>query len=512
VVKKQNEQPSNSIAEKTISDNFKPSNSAVEQELKARHIVSTMTEFAKVRDMRNRRQLAENLGRILSKRKDQLNLTDLVVDAGISKNPDPSRLGRFRILPGKKVDQSSLRRLSQDALAYVRLVKETAKVTGEDSSTLIEELVLGTRFDPSGLEGIEIEPFEQLQSLIQKKIDVLNAKFDLNTYFQTIRQNGLLPLWSQGPIFNKRISSHHSAENPQIIGWGKVLRPNDQDDWRDQVMPCVPLCRIRSPRRESFPVSLKCGEILDENASLHLYLRIFLGIGMFEREYFDPEYFDEMIIKKDSSPRPYLILTEEFHYWPGNRYMFSGPPNLRGIIAGGVCLDTNVPYIFYDESSNLEIRSLGEPFELEPAPGTDRPRWRGLPFSSFESSYPLDLSLFREVFGKSLISDEDISNNSREIKFMGKDALNINSRSMTLAPHNTIAELMETNLISSPVQETDVNSETNLTFLDKLEIDAERMTSSLQAWIDNSRSDLKKKHKSLIEKFEREYEATKNKI
>ncbi len=82
---------------------------------------------------------------------------------------------------------------------------------------------------------------------------------------------------------------------------------------------------------------------------------------------------------------------------------------------------------------------------------------------------------------------------------------------MTLAPHGTIAELMETNLLSPSKQGVDANSKPNPTFLDRLEDDAKRMTSSLREWMDNSRSDLNKKHHDLLEGLEREYEEARNK-
>ncbi len=488
-------------------ENVSGRNVGAEQELRARHIVSEMTQAGKIRDLRNRRQLAENLGRIISHRKNHLNLSELVVAASISENADPARLGRFRILPGKSVDQSVVKRLSQDPLAYVRLVKEIAKFTGDNQSMLIEELSLGTRFDPSGLEAVEIEPFEQLQTLIQKKIDAIDAKLDLDQYFHTIQKNGLLPVWSHGPVCGERVSSYHSVDKPQIVGWEKIPHSYRYIELRDQVMPCVPLCRIRSSRNESFPASIRSGKTLDEDATLNLYSRVFLGIGKFDREYVNAENFDPIIVK-DPSPRPYLIFADEFHYSPGMEFMFSRPSDIPSTIAGGVVDQDGMPYIFYNENSDLEIRSLESPFWYEPSPGSDDPGY-GMPVNCFESVYPLDLSLFRNVFGKSMDSEEDSFPASKVLTFKDKDSLDTHTLSMTLAPHNTIAEMIETNLLSPSTQDADGNLEINLTFLDKLEQDAECMTASLKEWMDSSTSDLEQRHKSLIEKFERECEDAK---
>ena len=157
-----------------------------------------MRELGRVRDMKTREKLARNLGRILAVRKKRLNLSDLVVKAGVSKNDDPNRLGRFRILPGKEASEATIGRLSQDPLAYHRIVNEVAKESKENSYDLLLELVIGTKFEGPELAEVSIEPFEQLLALIQKKIDALDAKYDLTSYFHDLRTYQLLPIWESG--------------------------------------------------------------------------------------------------------------------------------------------------------------------------------------------------------------------------------------------------------------------------------------------------------------------------
>jgi RNase P subunit RPR2 len=56
-----------------------------------------------------------------------------------------------------------------------------------------------------------------------------------------------LPVWSHGPVCGERVSSHHSVDKPQIVGWEKIPHSYRYIELRDQVMPCVPLCRIIEP-------------------------------------------------------------------------------------------------------------------------------------------------------------------------------------------------------------------------------------------------------------------------
>lgn len=487
---------------------FGENNSPAERELKVRHIVSAMTEAGKIRDLRNRRQIAENLGRILSKRKDLLNLSELVVSAGISENPDPSRLGRFRILPGNKVDRASVRRLSQEALAYVRLVKEVAKITEEDSSTLIEELVLGTKFDSSGLEGVEIEPFEQLHTLIQKKINALDAKFDLGTYFKNIRKHSLLPIWSHGPKLGGRIASHHSSDRPQIVGWKKEPNQSQYDDWQFEVMPCVSLCRLKTKVR--FSSSIRSGEYKDADGFLQLYKRVYLAIGMFDTEY-ATDLPGEWVKFKDTSPLPYLILADEFHYRPGdeNFSSYSRHHTFKSTLAGGVEDQHNAPYFFYDDRAEIEVESMESYYFTEPGSETGGDRFWGWPLNQFERADRLDLVEFRQLFGMPMSYEDGSFRFDKVETFLKHDALTTNELTMTLAPRGTLAELMESNLMSSSSANGGKNQEFIPNFLDKLEEDARIMTSSFDKFMEEAQSNLNKKHESLLEKIDREYEEAK---
>jgi hypothetical protein len=486
---------------------------AADEELKGRHVASIMIKTGKIRDLRNRRQIAENLGRILSKRKSRLNLSELVVSAGISENPDPSRLGRYRILPGKKSGEATILRLSQEAVAYVRLIKETAKITGEHWWMLIQELVLGTKFDPSGLEGIEIEPFEQLHTLIQKKLDVLDAKFDLVTYFQTIKNHSLLPIWSHGPKYNGRVAVHHSADRPQIIGWEKDPNPFHYRQWRYQAMPIVPLCRIRRKKR-MYSASIKSGDFKDVDGDLSLYYRCYLSVGMFDGD-FSLEEVAKSISTKDAFPIPYIILVDEFQYWPSADAEIFDPlyGTFRRTIPGGPASSGGGreptvirPLFFYDDSAEFEIVSMESEYIMEPDSETDSNQFWYALISQFEQINRLDLVRFRRIFGMSMSNNNSNWNDPLDgiETFSNEDALDKNQLVMTLAPRGTIAELMEANLVSSSNKKSDNGSDSIPTFLDKLEEDTKLMTSSLEEFMETTRSNLNKKHESLIENFDRE--------
>jgi hypothetical protein len=466
-----------------------------EQELKARQIVAGMADVKKIRDLPSRRQLAVNLGRILSQRKNKLNLSELVVAAGISENPDPARLGRFRILPEKDTSRAAIKRLSQDALAYVRLVTEVAKVTGDVRSILLEELVLGTRFDLSEMEAVEIEPFEQLLTLVQKKIDALDSKYDLAGYFLALRENNLMPTWSGGPRAQGRYISRSCAERPDITGWQKEPGSLDQyanSYWRYQAMPCVPLCRIPQTNPSKVCGTIKIGEGPKEEANLYLFWRLFLGIGMYHHEYFDGDKIDPIVVK-DPVPRPYLIAVQEIHYahpsW--REWLTDEDPRARwpNVVTGGRNLEQG-PIFFFDDSSELKIEEITDHFLFEET----YPGW-------FEEVAPLDLKYIRKIFGKQRDT----------VRFFDGDALSSRTLPMTLAPLETIAELMESNLLSHSFLEFDSSPCSGSTFLDVLARDVERLTSSLHKFLEASRDNLNAKHRDLLNQFEREKEEEKGK-
>ena len=505
MAKKNQDAPNEPMPREKLSGLFTGRDLGAEQELRARHIVSTMTDAGKIRDLRNRRQLAENLGRILSRRKSKLNLSELVVAAGISENPDPARLGRFRILPGKDTDQSAVKRLSQDALAYVRLVKETAMITGENQSMLVEELVIGTRFDPSGLENVEIEPFEQLFELIQKKIDVIDAKFDLVEYFSSIRNNLFVPVWSHGPYVGNRRTSRHSGERPKTASWkmDPNLYEHDHDNWRYQAMPCVPLCRIRQPGKESVFGTVKIGEFTEEHAELDLYQRLFLGIGIFDHAYFSDPDKGELDFTYDPSPRPYLIYVQELYYSSltdeipfGDDGESTVATDLSRPVTGGVNDDT-MPIFFYDDSSDIKIESV-----------ESHRNYAMNYLFMLENVIPLNLNRFRNSFGSSYFPFDRPGISS--VFTLDDDALNTRKMGMTLAPLGSIAGLMESNLLSNSIQADDANPEDGPTFLDLLEQDAERLTSSLRKSMEGSRNNLIQQHQEILERFGREYDEAKN--
>jgi hypothetical protein len=482
-------------------------------ELKARNVLSTMKEHGRVRDLKTREKLARNLGRILADRKKQLNLSDLVVSAGISGNNDPNRLGRFRILPGREANRSSIERLNQDPISYYRITKEIARITNENPLELLLDLVIGTKFEGEELEGLSIEPFEQLLALIQKKIDVLEVKYDLSVYFSSLKEHKVLPVWGSGPFCYGRRTAHHAYERSSCIDW----EPSKEfdHDFRYQTMPCVPLCRVGS--FPGFSGISGDGAVVNYVSAdqtfredWQVYYRLFLAIGMFEHETF--ELLDDnndtqndasrgkFKTISDSAPRPYLIAVQEFHevgrfgILLGNRQPFVP-------LTGGVDYDQQ-PFYFYDRNTGIEVNDFEEHSLLHPDDGFrefHKDEWKekfgcGHLFS-LERVLPLNLNLLREVFGKSPSHS------------LGEDALKLSTRRLTLSPRNSIAAYLEENLLTPPEDGAKAGRKTIKTVLDQLEENAEEMTSSFLNWFHNERETLNQRHISMLEQFEEELRA-----
>jgi hypothetical protein len=336
-----------------------------------------------------------------------------------------------------------------------------------------------------------------------------------------LRRNNLLPIWASGPKSYGRLISRHTKERSKVSGWEKVFELNIHDHERYETMPCVPLCRIRQSGnvQNSVIANIKIGDYENDHAQLDLFWRLFLGIGMFDHEHWVntgevsgvSEEFGEIMVTKvvtsrDPSPQPYLVITQELQYDPPFEFLTGGLATPVSV-TGGVDYQ-QMPFFFYDETTDLKILSVEGHHRVAPSPGLEASYFGIGHLDMLERISPLGLSMFRDILGKNRKSDEELSGQNNLI-FQEDDALNTRNLAMTLAPHGTIAELMESNLLSSIPEDAKANSNPDPTFLDKLEDDTERMIFSLQKWMGETQSNLNKKHKNLLDQYDREYEDAK---
>jgi len=463
---------------------------AVEMQMDAHRITSAMGEAGRVKDERNRRQLAENLGKILSKRKEHLNLSELVVDAGVSENPDPSRLNRFRILPGRKLSKLGVRRLSQDPLAYVNLAKAAALMNGEDPAALVQELVIGTKFEVSGLENVSVEPFEQILTLIEKKIAAINSKYDLESYFRKVRELELLPVWTDGPNYNGQIASRVISNRPEPRSWSWPDQGTDGLSWHlaeSEILPSVPLCRIA--QEENFKATVRINNFKDDDATIFRRKRVFLSIGMFTL------YRENGSSVVDKKPSPYLVTVDEL--W----FDFSWETTDVAALAKETGRDVNSlsdywvagDLVGYVEPESPEFTFEPHDFEIPNDGRGQMGIW--LPWSDIERLLPLNLSTLRKFSG-------------REGFFCGDgDALDRQQKiGSTFAPIKSLLANMESQLLYGRRTKDKPDDGQMSNFLDLLESDAERLTSSLTSWNGQEEKKVATKHKNLLEQYTKEAE------
>ena len=512
--------------------------SDVDQELTTRSIVATMKEAGRASDIRTRRQLAINLGRILHDRKELLDLSTLVVDAGISENSDPSRLGRFRILPGKEPGKEAVQRLSQKLDYYLSLIRSIAEQCQESENGLINDLVVATRFESLTREDVPIEPCEQMFSLISKRIDVIDAKYDLQGYYQTARYFEMFPVWDPNRLFHSEYAPWIYGKRPKCEGWSwnyGAMEP-ELKFYQPNLMPSVPLLRIRAKDRRSAEGTLRIGSNFQiENALIEQWHRLFLCIGMFRHNYWE-EYVDdkgevkEREIKKiDRKPAPYVVVVNELRYTGpffedgeiketlDNALAEAGISESDLVIPGvieprdsdgkcGACYpEASMDHPFSIELSNAKLhsshRNISKSVDGEwvsPTPTNMYPQliW---------SNHRLDVRFIRDV----LAIDRGISLWSG---WYDDDALSragigwADIEDITLAPKHSILEDMEKDLFLGLSQ--DVTSKSS--FLDRLEEDAQILTTSLHNWVSKKRAEVRSRHEELLRQHDEQIEKAKD--
>ena len=485
MAKKPEKRPPGPKESKQASASSSRKGAAAEIRIDAHRITSAMEKAGKVKDERNRRQLAENLGKILAKRKEQLNLSELVVDAGVSENPDPSRLSRFRILPGKELSQTGIRSLNQDPLAYVRLVKSAARMIGEDPAALVQELVVGTKFELSGLENVSIEPFEQILSLIEQKIAAINSKYDLEGYFRKVREQELLPVWNNGPTYNGQIASKVLPKRPEPCGWNWPDKGDDGVAWdlaEREVFPSVPLCRVSN--KESFKAKVRINSFKDDDATIYKRKRVFLSIGMIT----DAVDSSGRSVT-DKQPSPYLITVDELWY-DIDFFNTSVIALEKETGRSWFSLDYWVAGNLFGYVEPADPAFSFEPHDFEIPNDYWGPEGNWSPWLHNEQLIPLNLPIVRDFAGR------------EEFFCRDGDALEQQQKlGSTLAPRNSLLANMESQLLYGrrTKDKPDVDGAHN--FLDLLEADAERLTSSLSSWGGEEKKKVDARHQELLEQY-----------
>lgn len=493
-------------------DSSEDSLSDIDQEFATRSIVAEIRAAGRATDVRTRRQLAVNLGRILHERKEQLDLSALVVEAGISENSDPSRLGRFRILPGKVPGQKAIQRLSQRLDHYLSLITAISVQCEESESALISYLVVATRFEPSTQEEVPIEPCEQLLSLVRKRVDLIDAKHDVQGYFRTARYFELFPVWDSDRLYHSDYAPWIYGKRPICQGWTWNYEAMDPmlKYYQSNLMPSVPLLRCRAKDQRSATGTLRIGsDFKIDNALIEQWHRLFLCIGMFKREYFQEivdgkgEVQEREIREIDRKPVPYVVVVNELRYTGPNFGDFDISEALASalenagisendlVIPGvieprdsdgkcGACYpEASKDHPFSIELSNAKLHSAHQKFfstsvDGEQVPPTPTNMYPSLVWSDRH----LDVRFIRDVLASdrgtswwaSWYDDDSLSR---------KDIGWVDDDDITLAPKHSILELMEKDIFLSLNQ----SGHSKSSFLDRLDEDAQHLTGSLYDWV-----------------------------
>jgi len=505
-----------------------------------RSIVSAMREAGRATDVRTRRQLALNLGRILHERKEQLDISALVVEAGISENSDPSRLGRFRILPGKEPGQKAIQRLSQRLDHYLSLITAISAQCQENESALLSDLVVATRFEPSSREEVPIEPCEQLLSLVRKRVDLINAKYDLEGYFRTARYFEIFPVWDADRLYHSEYAPWIYGRRPRCQSWTWNYEAMDPmlKFYQPNLMPSVPLLRCRAKDQRTATGTVRVGsDLIIENAAIEQWHRLFLCIGMFKHEYVqvisdeNGEAREREIKEVDLKPEPYVIVVNELRYtgpsfedWDVKEALDTALQNvglsesdlvIPGVIEPrdrdgkcGACYpEASEGHPFSIELSNAKLHSKHQNIVSISTVGgeTMAPSPTNMYPALIWSDRRLDLRFVRDV----LASDrgtrgwaawyDDDALSRKDIGWVDLDDI-------TLGPKNSILELMEKDLFLS-LNQTGISK---ASFLDRLEEDAQALTSSLYDWVQFKRTEVRSRHEELMRQHDEQIEKAKS--
>lgn len=438
-----------------------------------------LLESGRISNENARERLARNLGKILEDRKGAIkSLSELVVNAGVSENSDASRLGRFRIRPGKAAARNTKKRLSENPKHYLSLIRAISKETGDDENELILEFVAGTSFENNVGAEQSVEPIRRLHSILKRKVALLSIEYDLADYFKKIARIGAEPIWGTGPLCEGKRTGRHAYGKSPLLGWKRLSRRIED------AMICIPLCRVRKGE-STLHARVSFGDHHNIDRNLETWERFYLCIGMMTRTSIKTEEGVPIISQvddSDKSPQMYLIAVDEFHDETAvDEFPSAWEVGQFKPITG--CMVPEYAGYDIDREHDVTIEELDGYGPMHPPPSISMtPVEYGCGDKRhLERIYRLDFLTFRKLF------KEDV----RTIKRLEDDLLNPTHGKLTHFRDDSIAACLEANLITPAEGEHDGSRAISAgTVLDALEEEVSRMTSSFRDWLSQEEGQL----------------------
>lgn len=306
--------------------------------------------------------------------------------------------------------------------------------------------------------------------------------------------------------------------------------------YQPNLMPIVPLLRCRAKDQRTVTGILRVGSDFQiENALFEQWHRLFLCIGMFRHEYFQEiidgsgDVREREVREVDRKPVPYVVVVNELRYtgpsfedWDIEETLdralesvgiSEGDLVIPGVIEPrdpdgkcGACYPAaSKDHLFSIELSNTKVHSQHQNtvsllIDGEHVPPTPTNMYPSLIWSNAR----FDFRFVRDV----LAIDRGTS---RWAAWNDGDALSrksvgwVDMDDITLAPKNSILELMEKDLLLSLNQE----SGSKPSFLDLLEADAKHLTSSLYHWVSTKRTEVRSRHEAIMRQHDQQIEKAK---
>jgi hypothetical protein len=178
------------LTEEDKHDKVYLSEFSAEERSMARRAKAEIAASAKLQGA-TRVEIARNLGKILKKYGRELSRDDLARAALKTDNIKPSeRLGRYQVVPGKKLTPSKEKHLSKNARDYLTLAATAAAMVSVNEDKFVLDLVEGTKFDPrlTTNHTTDLRPAERLTEIIRGQVELLAIKYDITEYVELRRR------------------------------------------------------------------------------------------------------------------------------------------------------------------------------------------------------------------------------------------------------------------------------------------------------------------------------------
>jgi len=215
--------------------------------------------------LRLARNLAPMLKAVKLTRKDaKITMGEIAQRAGISQNPDETRLGRFRV--GENPEPEAVQRLSRTPTHWLNLAEECARALGVSVDQSVIALVDGTYFHPSS-RGTEEEKmgYERLHDLVSQAVSILVDRHDFDAVMdEAIRLNGRAygseddPRWAFAAVDPYDAGTDHAAIwlplSHAILYRGACEVLDGQDQWQPAEILVMERVQMSISRRQGDPV------------------------------------------------------------------------------------------------------------------------------------------------------------------------------------------------------------------------------------------------------------------